>query len=235
MVALLMSGQTKNNILGGHMTNKQLWRNISVVVVAFGLTACGDGMIGAGTLSSGNGGLGGVTEPKVDLAGIERETAAAEIALVEAEAALDSALKSGRIASTGEGVSVQSLTGLPERLKEALDKVYDKVTIPVAKAKEMIAKARMQLAVAMAKLDPKNPAHAEMIAKLTEALAKLDGVESRLTGVYKALASKIDVVLAGVDQLIAKVSGNPLLFLIVMELQEVRQVIVDFQERLANT
>ena len=214
---------------------KQLWGKILVVIAAIGLSACGDGMIGAGTSQGSGVGSTGDLEPKLDIAAIESELVTAEAALKEAEVALDSALSGGPSEPSMEGVSAKSLTGLPERLREALNKVYDKLTIPVQKAKAGLANARLQLASAMAKLDPKNPAYAEMIAKLQEAMLKLDGLESRFTGIYKALALKIDVVLAGVDQLISRASSSPWLFLVVMELEEVREVILEFQDRLANT
>jgi hypothetical protein len=215
---------------------RQLWGSIVGVVLALGLTACGEGMTSVSFVSNGNGSAGVPAAPAIDMDSIEVETKAAEDAMAEAEAALDEALGQSSAASEPNAVSVQSLTGLPERLEEALNNVYDKITLPVQKAKAMINIARGQLAAVMAKLDPANPAHADAIRQVQEAVRKLDAMEARLTGVYKMLATKIDVVLAALDRVIARLdNGNPLLLIPLMELQELRQVIVDFQTKLANT
>jgi hypothetical protein len=215
---------------------RQLWGSIVGVVLALGLTACGEGMTSVSFVSNGNGSAGVPAAPTIDMDSIEVETKAAEDAMAEAEAALDEALGQSSAASEPNAVSVQSLTGLPERLEEALNNVYDKITLPVQKAKAMINIARGQLAAVMAKLDPANPAHADAIRQVQEAVRKLDAMEARLTGVYKMLATKIDVVLAALDRVIARLdNGNPLLLIPLMELQELRQVIVDFQTKLANT
>lgn len=215
---------------------RHLWGKIVSLVMALGLTACGEGMTGAGFVSSGNGGLDSGGAPAINMESIEIETKAAEDAMLEAEDALDMALGTSSVTPDPGGISFKSLTGLPERLEAALNKVYDKITLPVQKAKDMINKARAQLAAVMINLDPRNPAHADALRQARAAIQKLDGMEARLTGVYRQLAAKIDIVLSALDRLIARLdNGNPLMLIPLMELEELRQVIVDFQTKVANT
>ena len=123
-----------------------------------------------------------------------------------------------------------------EKLEKVLNQLYDKITLPVQKAKDVINKARAQIVAALAKLDPANPLHQSAIAKLQEMMARLDGVETRMGGVYDLLATKVDLLIAAVDKLIDRLdTGNPLLLIPMMELQEVRDVIADFRDKLANT
>lgn len=210
-----------------------------VVALAVGLTACGQGM-----KSSQNGSSSSLSSPvnnelpQIEFEKIEADTLAAEAALVEAEAAINESVgpRLQLSSSSSQVISEKSLTGVPEKLREALNKVYAKLTIPVAKAKEAVEKGRAKLVEQMAKLDPKNPLHIPLIIKITELMAKLDALEGRFGGVYDILASKVDLVVDKLDGLIAKIDlKNPLLWIPLMELQEIKSVVVEFKEKLANT
>ena len=217
------------------MKVKQLIQQGLVLSLAIGLTACGQGLTGATSSASRGQVLGGdATDIQMDK--IEADALAAEQALSEAQAALDNIIKDGQINVSNAQFETESLTGLAEKLEEALNKLYDKITLPMAKAKEVINKARLQIAAALAKLDPANPLHQPMIVKLQEVMAKLDMVESRLGEVYRLLAAKIDLIISKIDMLIARLdTGNPLLLIPLMEMQEIRDVIVAFRDRLAAT
>lgn len=219
------------------MRVKDLVQQGLVLSLAIGLTACGQGLTGAST-GTGGASLGGGTVADIQFDKIEADAAAAELALNEAQAALDNVIKDGRIniSGTSESLEAMSLTGIAEKLEKVLNQLYDKITLPVQKAKDVINKARAQIVAALAKLDPANPLHQSMIAKLQEMMARLDGVEARMGGVYDLLATKVDLLIAAVDKLIDRLdTGNPLLLIPMMELQEVRDVIVDFRDKLANT
>lgn len=222
------------------MTRTHFLGHLGIVVAAAGLIGCGAGM--TGNSAGGNRDLTTITdlggsgsEPTVDMDKIETQAALAEEAMAEAEAALEDALAIGSFGANGGSLSIQSFTGIAERLEDLLNKLFDKITIPAQKAKEYIQVARAQLVAAMAKLDPNNPAQAALLARLQEAMKKLDELEARVGSMYKLLADKIDLVTQQLDNLIAKLdSGNPLMMILVNELKEIRDVIVAFQQRLAS-
>lgn len=216
-----------------------------ILAAAMLSVGCGQSMSGVGSAGSRQGSQGTGELPVIDMAKIEAESVSAEQALAEAEATVNNVIKDGRVnldlfgSSSGSmdpNFGAQSLTGIAEKLEQLLNKVLVKLQEPIQRAKDMINSARAQLATAMAQLDPSNPAHAEAIRRIQEMMKRLDDMEARLTGVYKLLAQKIDVVLFSIDGLIARLSasGNPLMFVVVFELQEVRRVLAEFQVKLMN-
>ncbi|MGE0763099.1 MAG: hypothetical protein AB7N80_07470 [Bdellovibrionales bacterium] len=215
------------------MKMTQLMKHSVVIALALGLTACGQAMNSSTGGSNTSSGAGVV--PVIEYDKIEAQAVEAESALAEAQAALDDVVKDGRLNISSDSVSALSLTGLPEKLEGILNKIYDKLTLPVQKAKDAIAKARVQLVAALAKLDPANPLHTDLIARLTEMMARLDSLEARFGGIYDILADRVNVLIAAVDGLITRLGSNPLQFILRMELEEVRAVIVAFRDRLANT
>jgi hypothetical protein len=207
---------------------------ISLLVIGLGLTACGEGMVGRGLGSTKVGGVS-ISEPKVDFEQIDSQTKAAEDALAEANLAIENAVPTSGIFSGGGSVSIQSLTGIAEKLEEKLNLLLSKASIPLQKARDILNLARMQVVSAMAKLDPNNPAHLEMIARLEQALAKLDEADARVRSALQLAASKIDIITTQIDALIAKMDpSNPLYLLPIFELEELKRVIIAFQTKLAN-
>ncbi len=208
----------------------------AILVVVASAIGCGNSMNAVGVGSS-NGGLSVDT----NLLKVEAAATQAETTMQQAQVALDGVVQNGKINVPGEVtvsavVGAQSLTGIAEKLQTALNNLYDKITQPVQKAKDAINQARAQIAATIAKLDPNDAQQASMIAKLQDMLARLDAMESKLSGIYAQLASKIDILVDKVDQLIAKVpTGNPLMIVVLFELQEVRRVIVEFRDKLAAT
>lgn len=238
------------------MTNKLYLRCLSALVLVALTVACGQPMQNSAAplgkvQDDGDGGTNNQT-PDLQFEKIEAETAAAEAAVRQAEAEVSQILKGGKIVLPGESsneddgwddqvggegvVSAKSLFGLADRLEEFLNKIYDKLMLPVQKARDVIAQARAKLVDALAKLDPSNPLYQKLIEKINELTARLDSIEGRFSGVYQLLASKVDFIIDRVDDLIDKLdSGNPLLWIPLMELKDIRDVLVDFRDRLANT
>jgi hypothetical protein len=219
------------------MTDRKL--SISLLIVCLGLTACGEGMTGrglAGHIGFGSGDEGGSNQgkvPDVDLAQIDADMKAAEDAMAEAQTALDNAIPAG-LGSPGS-VSTQSLTGIAEKLDGILDKVFEKIQSVVTKARDVVRLARLKLTDALSKLDPANPQHATLIAKIQAIMEKLDAAEARLNGAFQLVASKIDFVTDKIDMLLAKLDpSNPLLMLPRYELEEIKRVIGEFQAKLAS-
>lgn len=216
---------------------RQLIAKAAVIGLVLSTMACGNAMKATGI----GDGLGGLSVDTNQIQKVEQATTQAETSMQQAQLALDEVVKNGKVNVPGEVTvssefGAQSLTGIAEKLQTALNKIYDKITLPVQKAKDAINQARAQIAAAIAKLDPNDAQQASMIAKLQEMLTKLDAMESRLAGVYGQLASKIDLLIGKVDELIAKVpTGNPLMIVVLFELQEVRRVIVEFRDKLAAT
>ncbi len=202
------------------------------------LSGCGQGFVGFSSSSSSH--SQSTNEAALQVEKIESEALLVEDALAEAEAALDAVVKNGQISLPTGGPSLSltttSLTGLPEKLRQALDKIYDKLTLPVAKAKALIDQARNKITAILLQLDPNDPNQAKLIDRLNEMLNRLDQVEARLGEVYKLAAAKVDLLIQRVDVLIAKVdASNPIMWVLLNELKEVRQVLVDFRDKLAST
>lgn len=224
------------------MKTNQLLKTAAVLAV-FSLltTGCGQGMVGAGMGSSGGSMLGGVDQSQLDK--IQNHMESAESAMADAQSTLDKLVVGNQLSLSFDGqtktadVMTQSLTGIPERVRAALDTLYSRLSLPIQAAKLAIEKTRSQIAASMVLLNPNDPNQASMIAKLQDMLAKLDSFEARISGIYKTLASKVDLLIGKLDGLIAKLSAsNPLLGLVALsELQGVREALVDFRDKLANT
>lgn len=198
-------------------------------------TGCGQGFVGF----SGTDPQLVIANQELELAKIQSETEAAEVAMTEAQAVIDGILVDGQIRipeSNSLNLNLGSISGIANKLRAVLDKVYNRLLGATAKAQGMITNARAQIAAAIAKLDPNDPRQAEMIAKLQQMLDRIDELSGRLGVIYDLLADQVNILVDKVDELIVRLdTGSILNTIIVNELKSVREVIVEFRDRLANT
>ncbi len=178
---------------------------------------------------------GSLSEPtaeniEINTKAAEEAAADAEQALAEAEAALAELTDSNgelKIFSSGVGsasaeVEAQFVSGkIDEILKLALAKLQ---IVP-----QTFDTARAKLVDVMSKLDANNPAHKLALDKLTMVMGKLDQAQEKVRVMTLLLADKIDILLAKVDELSARLASNPFTSLLLFEVNKVKTVIVNFQ------
>jgi len=196
---------------------------------------CGDAMNANHAGTTGQGGLGGGTPPEIQFDKIESQVNTTEDALVVAEQSLSGIVQNNLLIIPAQQFGLECILGPGDCLSRILDQVFDKLTIPANKAKEVINQARQQIAIALSQLDPNNPAHQPLIAKLMEASKRLDDLEARIGDVYRKLAAKIDVAIQALDRLASRLNpGNPLHLILLFEIEDVKRAIVEFQKKLAS-
>lgn len=231
-----------NSFVKGVMLVQMVW-----------LVGCGGAMTAVSNVDSFSSGLDSGNQdpiPSIDpqFEKAEQTTLTAEQAMMDAESAIENLWKDGRIVVDGESqsdeppvgaddpiyfpgkVQSKSLTGLPEKLEAKLDQLFLKITDPVRSARSKIADARMQIVVVMGQIDPTLPGAAQMRERLQDMLERLDQLDSRISMVFQRLAAKAQGLLDKVNVLIsgASLGSNPLLWIAIWELKEVRDVVQNF-------
>lgn len=221
---------------------KQVWV-VATLFFSLGLTACSNGMNTQGANASGStslgqnnsqGSLNSISDEELVVLekSVEESVTSAEDAIAQAEDALNGIfdkkgnLKSMSAESQEDGFQAQLL--ISGKIEEALDKVR----VLLNKIPAAFDLARSKLSDAIAKLDANNPSHQLLIAKMMGLMTKIDQMEAKIGTLKKVLVKKINLVLKKLDAIIAGLNTNILGSILSFELQDVRQVIVDFRDDL---
>lgn len=220
------------------MNSKRIWDGLILSALVVGLTGCGQGFLGSDGSQPSATQL--IATQDNEVSKIQTETESAELAMAQAQEVLDGLIQNDQLTIptnlNGLGLNLGSISGIPAKLEAILDKVYDRLLEVTARAKDMLIKTRAKIVAAMAGLNPNDPKQAEMLAKLQQFLDRLDQLENRLDVIYGLLADKVNLVVERVDQLIARLDNGSILgAIIVNEVKAVRDVLVEFRDRLANT
>ncbi len=222
------------------LKNEKMWL-VGLVASALFLTACGGGGLQPSSFAGSSAVRGDsaseLPAPQIDLQKIEQDAAAAESALIEAEAAIAEILdENGEVRLnffSGNQSSSQFDFGAAGIFSKALEPLLNKIAEAVEKGLGGYKEGRLKLIEAIAKLDSSNPAHALLLQQLMEQMEKFDVIESSLQTVLRGVSSKINLV---VDRLDLLISGwNPIVGLLLAgEIRDVKEVIRKFSERIGT-
>ncbi len=198
------------------MTAKNMKFILLGSVLVMGLTGCGQGyktntssLNQKSSSPQGSETLGdtGKSDSTEAIQQAQKAAVSAEQAMADAQAAVKSITdENGKIklslftSKDGDSTQAQGLLApIVNKLRAAFDKVFSKVEL----AKAQFNQARGQLADVLARLDQANPNHSAQIQELMAQIARLDVLEGQLSARMHSLASKMDLVLVGIQTLVA--------------------------------
>lgn len=94
------------------------------------------------------------------------------------------------------------LGALTAKIREVFDQVFEKV----ADVRARYTEARLRLSDFAAKLDPNNPAEAELLAQLQKQLEQVDALEAKFLDGVQQLAGKLDLLTQALDNITNRVT-----------------------------
>jgi hypothetical protein len=229
-------------LTGGLMFLNKLSTLFLVSTLSLGLMGCNE-FVAKGSSSNGGLNCGSIDHPSaeacpgqppldadIDMKVLNDNIDELEVSLAEVESELSKIdILSVSAAQQSSEVSGKSTSGIEGALRRVLDKLIDVSTSATGKVEEI----RQQVREKMAKLDPTNPLHAIAILKLNEIFSYLDQVEVKIGEAVRRMADMLGGVVAKVDTKLAEMdSSNPLTWALFIYWQNIKQVILEYQQKL---